>query len=159
MLTPKIAEIYTDGSCHTQLQIGGWAAIVFVNDERFFLSGKENNTTHQRMELVAIIKALELVQQKFAVIKTVSVFSDSQYAIGLIRREEKLKQQNFCTKSGKTINNADLVKQFLVLTNSLTVEFTKIKAHQRSNEIHVLHNQEVDKFSRSIVRNAVSEMK
>ena len=46
--------IYTDGSCHTQQQIGAWSSIILVDDEKISLSGIEINTTHQRMELLAL---------------------------------------------------------------------------------------------------------
>ena len=56
------AEIYTDGSCHTQHCIGAWASIVFIGNEKIILSGKEINTTHNRMELLAVINAVEYIQ-------------------------------------------------------------------------------------------------
>jgi ribonuclease HI len=45
MMLPTII-IYTDGSCHTQQQIGAWSAIILVDDEKIILSGIETNTTH-----------------------------------------------------------------------------------------------------------------
>ena len=53
--------IYTDGSCHAQKRIGAWAAIVIINIEKIVLKGVEINTTHNRMELMAVIKAIEYV--------------------------------------------------------------------------------------------------
>jgi len=52
-------EIYTDGSCHTQLCIGAWASIILVDDKKIVLSGKEFNTTHNRMEILAVIKSIK----------------------------------------------------------------------------------------------------
>ena len=57
-----LVEIYTDGSCHTQFLIGAWAAIIFISGEKIILSGIENYTTHNRMELMAVIKALEFIR-------------------------------------------------------------------------------------------------
>ena len=45
------AEIYTDGSCHTQQCIGAWAAIILIDQQKIVLSGRENDTTHNRMEI------------------------------------------------------------------------------------------------------------
>ena len=62
MLHP-IITIYTDGSCHTQQLVGAWAAIIFIGAKKFVLSGTEENTTHNRMELTAIIEALKFTEQ------------------------------------------------------------------------------------------------
>ena len=80
--------IYTDGSCHTQHQIGGWAAILFINEKKIILSGTETNTTHQRMELVAVIKAIEYIQKHDKSVKKIHIISDSQYIIGLTSRAD-----------------------------------------------------------------------
>ena len=52
-------EIYTDGSCHTQICIGAWASIILIGNEKINLSGVVENTTHNRMEILAVIKALD----------------------------------------------------------------------------------------------------
>ena len=52
-------KIYTDGSCLTNPGNGGWAAIININDEIKEISGSEKNTTNNRMELLAPIRALK----------------------------------------------------------------------------------------------------
>ena len=51
--------IYTDGSCNPEYKIGAWAVVLFVEDEKIVLSGTAEQTTHQRMELTAVIRAFE----------------------------------------------------------------------------------------------------
>lgn len=148
-------DIYTDGSCHTQHLIGGWAAILFIGREKIVLSGTETNTTHNRMELTAVIKAIEYVQANYKDTTIINIFSDSQYVIGLPARKEKLSAKAFTTSAGNDIQNADLVKELLALDGSLTLLFTKIKAHQKQTDI-ANHNIEVDKLSRKLVREAVN---
>jgi ribonuclease HI len=146
-------EIYTDGSCHTQQCIGGWAAILFVGEGKIVLSGKELDTTHNRMELTAVIKVLEYLREKNIPPAEIKIYSDSQYVVGLTGRKEKLSALHFETRKGNEIRNADLVKEFLALAESTNLQFIKVKAHQKMNDI-ANYNIEVDKLSRKIVREA-----
>lgn len=151
------AEVYTDGSCHTQLCVGGWAAILFTAGEKITLSGKEENTTHNRMELLAVINATEYILEHFKTVKEIRLVSDSQYVIGLMRREAKFKASDYTTKAGKDIRNVDLVKRLLELTKIISIQFEKIEAHQKQTEI-TNYNIEVDKVCRQIVRDAVKAL-
>ncbi len=88
------AEIYTDGSCHTQQCVGAWAAVLLIDEQKIVLSGKENDTTHNRMEILAVINAIKYIQQHFTIISKIKIVSDSQYVIGLIRKMLKIKYQH-----------------------------------------------------------------
>ncbi|MDX2171654.1 MAG: ribonuclease H [Bacteroidota bacterium] len=149
--------IYTDGSCHTQLRIGGWAAIVFINGTKTVLKGKELDTTHNRMELLAVINAIKFVLEKDKTINQLHIVSDSQYVVGLTARQTRLSDKNFTTKKGNEIKNADLVKELLNFVNSLNIDFVKIKAHQQKTDV-VNYNIDADKLSRKIVREAVNKI-
>ena len=153
----EIIEIYTDGSCHTQHRIGAWVSIVFIAGEKIILSGKALDTTHNRMELLAIIKALQYLQQLNKKIVSITIITDSQYVIGLQEREQKFILQNFSTKKGNAIGNQDLVKELLLLINTMPVKFVKIKAHQKKTTA-INYNIEADKLSRNLVRQAVNEL-
>jgi len=145
------ATIYTDGSCHTQLLTGAWAAIIFIDEEKVVLTGEATGTTHNRMELMAVIKAISYVQDNHPTVTAIHIISDSQYVVGLTDRSEKLTAHNFTTKKGTQISNADLVKTLLQYIAELPLTFTKIKAHQKKdNELNF--NIVADKLSRSIVR-------
>ena len=148
------AKIFTDGSCHTQKCIGAWASIVFINRQKIVLSGKEENTTHNRMEILAVIKAIKHIQNNFPTLKNINIVSDSQYVIGLIGRETKFESKKFLTNSGTEIRNIDLVKELLDLNKIFHLQFEKIKAHQKKTDI-VNYNIEVDRLCREIVREAV----
>lgn len=157
MMLPTII-IYTDGSCHTQQQIGAWSAIILVDDEKIILSGIETNTTHQRMELLAVINAIEYIQVHFKTLKHIQLNSDSQYVIGLIARAEKLAAKNYQTKKGNEIANEDLVKKWLFLNSIFSIECNKITAHQPLSAT-TKYNIEVDKFSRKLVRDEIRKLK
>lgn len=152
-----LAEIYTDGSCHTQQCIGAWAAVILVDKQKIVLSGKEIQTTHNRMEILAVIKSIKYVQNHFDYITEIKIVSDSQYVIGLIDRQTKFIASDFTTKAGKDIRNVDLVKELLNLVSTIKVQFVKIKAHQKATTT-INYNIEVDKLSRQIVRIVVNEL-
>jgi ribonuclease HI len=151
----SIIEIFTDGSCHTQQCVGAWASIILVNEQKVILSGSELETTHNRMEILAVIKSIHYVKENHKEIKTIHIVSDSQYVIGLVDREKKFIASNFKTKSGNDIRNSDLVIELLKLLKEFTVLFVKIKAHQKLSEA-TKYNIEVDKLSRAIVRTLVN---
>ena len=151
------AEIYTDGSCHTQQCIGAWAAVLLIDEQKIVLTGKEKDTTHNRMEILAVINSIKYIQQNFETITKIKIVSDSQYVIGLVGRQSKFTASDFTTKTGKDIRNVDLVKELLLLLSLINVQFVKIKAHQKATEV-VNYNIEVDKLSRQLVREAVRKL-
>jgi len=152
-----IAEVYTDGSCHTQHCIGAWASILFVNNQKIVLSGTEINTTHNRMEILAVINAVKHIQKNYPETSQIKIVTDSQYVIGLIRRQEKFITSNYLTKAGNEIRNIDLVKEFLLLHQGNDLVLEKIKAHQKASEI-INYNIEVDKLARQLVRESVDAL-
>lgn len=153
----NFAEIYTDGSCHTQKCVGAWASVILVDEQKIVLSGKEENTTHNRMEILAVINSINYVLQHFPTIRELKVVSDSQYVIGLVSRQSKFLTSDYTIKAGNDIRNIDLVKELLLLLSTIKVEFVKIKAHQKATAV-INYNIEVDKLSRQLVREAVKQM-
>lgn len=151
------AIIYTDGSCHTQHCLGAWVAIIFIAGEKTILSGKDFNTTHNRMELTAVIKALQYTGQCGKTLQSITVVTDSQYVTGLQARAQKITDQHFVTKKGNAIRNEDLVKQLLLLIKSMPVELIKIKAHQQKTA-DINYNTEADILCRKFLRQAVNEL-
>ena len=143
--------IYTDGSCHTQKRIGAWVAILLFEGEKIMLQGNETNTSHNRMELMAVIKAIEYVGNNMNQDIVMRIFTDSQYVMGLQAREGKLVADNFITQKGKELRNPDLLKIFFKLLASHVVHFNKIKAHQKKGYT-INYNIVADKLSRSMVR-------
>lgn len=147
--------IFTDGSCHTQLKIGAWVALIFVGDKKIILQNVVKNTTHNRMELSAVIYAVHYVTENNIVYSGIEIYSDSQYVIGILDRKEKLKKNYFMTKSGNVMQNAELVQGLVTLIESFPLTFIKVKAHQKpTSEIN--YNREADLLVRSLLREAVN---
>jgi ribonuclease HI len=151
-----LAEIFTDGSCHTQYKIGTWAAIIFTGAKKKILSGTGKDTTHNRMELTAVIKAIEYVRTHYKNTTSIKVYTDSQYVTNLPLRRQKISEADFTTQRGAPLQNADLVKTFFETLSVLSIEFIKIKAHQKKTDV-VNGNREADMLSRKLLRNAVEE--
>lgn len=151
-----IPIIYTDGSCHTQLRTGAWAALLFIGDKKIILKGVAEDTTHNRMELQSVIESLNYLQLHFPEFKTIKIISDSQYVVHLRERKEKLIFKNFKTKAGKEIQNVDLVKKLFDFDDDLMVEYEKIKAHQQKVERVENFNIEVDAIVRNLLRTKIS---
>ncbi|WP_299457041.1 ribonuclease H [uncultured Microscilla sp.] len=148
-----ILTIYTDGACHPPSQTGAWAAIIFAanNEEDTVLQGIATHTTHQRMELTAVIEALCYTEKKATPLSKVALYTDSQYVADLPTRRKKIVQENFITKKGTVRQNADLLKVFFGLLDRLEVEFYKVKAHQKQGDLPN-HNRRVDKWVRKVLR-------
>lgn len=150
-MSDSIIEIYTDGSCNPKEDIGAWAAILQIYGKQSIIKGICNNTTHNRMELTAVIKALDYLQQNDLENRSVVVFTDSQYVERIKERATKIEQQRYQTRAGKEMRNADLVEILIKQIDSADVSFKKVKAHQKAGEKPNL-NREVDKIARKLVR-------
>lgn len=148
--------IYTDGSCNPQLKIGGWAAIIMYNNEKIIIQGKEFETTHNRMELLAVINSIKYVLTNFPNYNLLKIYTDSQYVVKLNERKEKLIHKNFITKKGNILNNSDLLSELIKFMELSNIEFIKVKAHQKPTHSENF-NIEVDKIVRKIVRDNVMQ--
>jgi ribonuclease HI len=150
-----VIEIYTDGSGHPGSKTGAWAAILLLNGEKVILTGTAQNTTHNRMELTAVIKAIEFIDKKWKG-ASLKVYTDSQYVHHIPERIEKLKDNKYFTKKGTLIQNTDLVKALISLIETDTIEFIKVEAHQQSQNYtkdpSAAYNREVDKLARKMLR-------
>ena len=153
-MNKQIIEVYTDGSCSTQHKIGAWACIILSDDGNVTLHGHSNTTTHNRMELMAVIEAIKYVLNRHPNITRMKIYTDSQYVEQIPNRAPKLILNNYETKKGNTIQNVDLVKMLINILDTAQIEFIKVKAHQKSSEL-INYNREVDKLSRKLVREQV----
>ncbi|MGC9373635.1 MAG: RNase H family protein [Bacteroidales bacterium] len=156
MVQEEIIEIYTDGSGNKEFNIGAWAAIIFYKGKIKIIDGIEKETTHNRMELMAVIEAIHYVVKNFPQHQAMHIYTDSQYVERIPLRAQKLITKKFTTNKGKDIQNKGLVKTLLGLTQELNIEFIKVKAHQKSTYT-ANYNREVDKHTRKLVRQEVNK--
>ncbi len=147
-------EIYTDGSCHTQHGAGAWASVIIYNGNKFELSGECADTTHNRMELSAVINAIRYTDDN-KMVGSIVVYTDSQYVSLIPERKEKIKRKNYRTNKGTIMQNVDLVEILINQIETHNIRFVKIKAHQKNNDSVTLLNTEVDKLARELVRKQI----
>jgi ribonuclease HI len=116
--------VFTDGSCLGNPGPGGWAWAV---PDGPFASGAEKRTTNQRMEILAVIRALEALEGP------VHVHSDSTYVVNCFRDRwwEGWKRRGWRNTAGKPVANRDLWEPLLalVLDAGRQVRFTWVKGH------------------------------
>lgn len=119
-----IEKVYTDGACLGNPGPGGWAWI--VDDDRFH-SGGEARTTNQRMELTAVIRALETFEGD------VEIHSDSTYVVNCFNNNwwKRWLATGWRNSKGDPVANSDLWKALLplVLDQGRKVEFYWVKGH------------------------------
>ncbi len=129
-------KIYTDGSCLENPGNGGWAAIINEHGKIIRISGKEKNTTNNRMELMAPINALRKINTK----DEIEIYTDSQYVkLGITEWINTWTKNNWQTSKREDVKNKDLWLELYNLNKSLNVKWNWIKAHA-GNPL----NEEVD---------------
>ena len=123
----KQVEIFTDGACSGNPGPGGWGAVLRYNGREKELSGGEKNTTNNRMELTAVIKALEQLKEPCKVLLT----TDSKYiSDGINQGWAQTSQKNGWRKADKKpAINHDLWEKLLGLLKIHDVTINWVKGH------------------------------
>jgi len=118
--------IYSDGACKGNPGTGGWGALLVTNGHRKEISGGEPNTTNNRMEMTAVIRALESLKRP----STVEVHTDSQYVQkGISEWMPGWKRRNWRTADGKPVKNQDLWLQLDALSQLHRIEWKWVRGH------------------------------
>lgn len=143
-MTKKV-NVYTDGGSRGNPGIGAWGVFIDGND-KVKISGFEEKTTNNRMELTAAIKGLEFVDAKVDIV----LHTDSKYLMdGITKWINNWKKNGWKTASKKPVKNSDLWIKLDNLTSSRNIEWNWVRGHSgnRGNEIaDDLCNMEMDKF-------------
>ena len=145
----KDVTIYTDGACSGNPGPGGWAAVLRYGSAEKELSGGEAATTNNRMELTAVIRALEALKEPCAV----TVYTDSQYISRAITEGwlAKWKKAGFTKKGG--LKNAELWQELDELLQRHRVTFRWVKGHadnETNNRCDRLAVAQRDRYGRNL---------
>jgi ribonuclease HI len=113
-----MVSVYTDGSCISNPGQGGWAYVIINNEEIYSDSGFEKKTTNNRMELTALLKAMEKIEELGLSRDYPHYYIDSLYTTNIVSNKSK----------NINVNNdlVDKIMNFKAYTNGL---FFKIKSH------------------------------
>jgi len=129
-------KIYTDGSCLNNPGNGGWAAIININNKVKKISGGVKDTTNNKMELMAPIKALQTIDKGLPI----EIYTDSQYVrLGITDWVHKWIKNNWLTSKKEPVKNKELWIQLYDLNKSHEIKWIWVKAHAGN-----ILNEEVD---------------
>jgi ribonuclease HI len=138
-------RMYTDGSCRGNPGPGGWAAILIYGKHKRQLSGHEDNTTNNRMELRAIIEGMRALKRSVRL----EVTTDSQYVSKAVNHGwlSKWQQKGWQTSAKTPVKNKDLWEELLHLMKKHRVTFVWTKGHANddlNNEVDALAQAAAD---------------
>jgi ribonuclease HI len=145
---PKAVIIFADGACSGNPGPGGWGAIV-VSKEGVVqeIGGSENPSTNNRMELTAVIRALDLSRDG-NVHTPAQVYTDSTYVIrGITQWVKGWERRGWISTEGKPVANIDLWKQLIQSTSNREIHWHYVRGHRgipgndRVDEIAVEYSQ------------------
>ena len=119
--------IYTDGACSGNPGAGGWGAVLMYGDYKKEISGYDENTTNNKMEMTAVIEALKKLKTKC----NVKLYSDSAYVVNSINENwlESWKNNGWRGADKKPVKNQELWLEIDRLLKVHHVEFVKVKGH------------------------------
>ncbi len=124
----KTVDIYTDGACSANPGMGGYCAILLYQGAEKVISGFEELTTNNRMELLAVIKGLQALKEECKV----NLYSDSKYVVEAFNMGwlENWQNNNWKTAGKKPVKNVDLWEELCILTKKHSVTFIHVKGHE-----------------------------
>lgn len=139
--------IYTDGACSGNPGKGGWGAILIFREKKKEISGYSALTTNNKMELQAVIEALNLLKRKC----NVELWTDSNYVkSGITEWIYNWKKHNWKNSKKESVKNQDLWEKLDKLNNLHNIQWNWIKGHAE-NEL----NNRVDELARNeILKNS-----
>ena len=139
-------KIYTDGACSGNPGPGGWGAVIFDNDNnQTNISGKEKNTTNNRMEILAAIMALKKIKSN----SQITIYTDSTYVKnGITEWMFNWKKNDWKTASKKPVKNKDLWIKLDKLCEKNKVSWKWVKGHATNK-----YNNLADQLATSALKN------
>lgn len=143
-------EIFTDGACSGNPGVGGWGAILRCRNVEKELSGGERETTNNRMEMTAVISALQALKCPC----NITLYTDSRYVLdGVTKWLPNWKKNNWKTANKKSeVKNMDLWQILDALLPQHEIRWVWVKGHNGHPE-----NERVDELARLAIKNLACE--
>ena len=140
--------IYTDGACSGNPGPGGWGAVLLYGEHRREISGASADTTNNRMELTAAIRALEALKRP----TDVALYTDSTYVKdGITRWLPGWKARGWRTASKSPVKNRDLWETLEALVQRHDVSWHWVRGHAGNAE-----NERADTLAREALKAAAA---
>jgi ribonuclease HI len=147
-----VIEIYTDGACRGNPGPGGWAALLKMGEHEREISGAEALTTNNRMELTAVIRALEALKRPVAA----RLYTDSEYVRrGITEWLPGWKSRGWRTADRRPVKNQDLWEQLDGLNARHRIDWRWVRGHAGvpgNERVDRLANEAIDTLSQQAVR-------
>jgi len=122
----EIVEIYTDGACKGNPGVGGWGVLLKYGQTKREVYGGEPHTTNNRMELTAVIRAIEALRRRCKV----RLHTDSQYVQqGISAWIKDWKKRGWRTADKKPVKNEDLWRRLDELAEKHEIEWIWVRGH------------------------------
>ena len=135
--------IYTDGACSGNPGPGGWGSVMMYRGHRREMSGGDISTTNNRMELMAVIRALEALKRPC----NITIHTDSTYVMkGMTEWLPQWKQRNWLTAAKKPVKNVELWQRLEKAIDSHKVDWKWVKGHSGVPE-----NERADELARQAI--------
>ena len=149
-MVADVVHIYSDGACKGNPGAGGWGALLISAGHRKEICGGERDTTNNRMEMMAVIRALESLKRP----STVHVHTDSQYVQkGISEWMANWKKRGWRTADGKPVKNQDLWQELDALSRKHRIEWNWVRGHAGHPE-----NERADALANQGVLQASKEL-
>lgn len=143
MSSEKIVEVFTDGACSGNPGPGGWGAILRFNGTEKEISGAESQTTNNRMEMTAVIRALQALNRSCKI----RIHTDSTYVMhGVTQWLQGWKAKGWKTADKKPVKNRDLWEELDALLQNHDVEWEWVRGHSGHIE-----NERADALARNAI--------
>jgi ribonuclease HI len=125
-MSKDVVEVYADGACKGNPGPGGWGVLLRAGGVERELFGGERQTTNNRMELTAVIRALEALKRRC----TVRLYTDSQYVQkGISQWIHDWKRRGWRTADKKPVKNEDLWRRLDELAGGHDIEWHWVRGH------------------------------
>lgn len=142
----KQIEIFTDGACKGNPGPGGWGALLRMGEHEKEMSGSESQTTNNRMEMTAVIKALEVLNQPCEIV----LCTDSKYVIdGITKWVHGWQKKGWVNAAKKPVANDDLWREMLAATKPHKITWQWVRGHNGHVE-----NERVDQLASDAAKSA-----
>ena len=142
MINPRI-DIFTDGACSGNPGPGGWGAILRSGEHEKEISGGERETTNNRMEMTAAIRALESLKKPSQVV----LHTDSRYLLdGVTKWMKRWKANGWKTADKKPVKNEDLWRTLEDVASIHEVSWRWVRGHNDHVE-----NERADALARGAI--------
>lgn len=136
--------IYTDGACSGNPGPGGWGTILMYKDIKKEISGGNDNTTNNIMEITAVIEGLKMLKHECVV----EIYSDSAYVVNAFNQGwiYNWRKNNWKTSGKDPVKNKEFWEELYSLTQKHKVTFIKVKGHADNP-----YNNRCDELARNAI--------